>query len=240
MPWLPSRRRPLLCFFSPLSLFSLSPLCSLSRSRRSPKRRAPCTLRAYPPSGPHACSSRRPRRPTLPCACTERQAATRPNPAHQTRSRPNPAPRRCRVDHARAAKRAPRPFHFLRLMDFMHPFLPPLIPPLPITSRKRAAPLMVSLMAPTPLSLPTAPYKSDAELSLHSPLPELAPLSSSPRSPSLVHCSSPEYVVRRQSSPEFAVHRRSHAPAIRRSNPCSSPPGQNPIESSPSHARTQG
>jgi hypothetical protein len=48
-------------------------------------------------------------------------------------ARPKPARRRPRPPRPRA----PRPFHFLRLMDFMHLFLPPLIPPLPITSRKR-------------------------------------------------------------------------------------------------------
>jgi hypothetical protein len=67
------------------------------------------------------------------------------------------------------------------------------------------------------LTLLSLPYKSDAELSLHSSLPELASLSSSPRSPSLVHCSSPEVAVHHRSSPELAppepARRRGPLPA---------------------------
>jgi hypothetical protein len=97
---------------------------------------------------------------------------------------------------------------------------------------------------PGQLSLsPPSLCKRAAELSLQSPLPELALLSSSPRSPSLVHCSSPEVAVCRRSSPEFTGARRSSSePRTRhpKTEPCSSPSGRNPVEPSPSHARTQG
>jgi hypothetical protein len=45
MPWLPSRHRPLLCFFSPLSLFSLSSLLSLTIAQEPQAPRALHTAR---------------------------------------------------------------------------------------------------------------------------------------------------------------------------------------------------
>jgi hypothetical protein len=120
-------------------------------------------------------------------------------------------------------------------MDFMHPFLPPPIISLLETDASMVLKNRRPFSSPPrrPLFFPPSLYKRAAE-PLTSPLPELAPLSSSPRSPSLVHCSSPEVAVCRRSSPEFVVRRQSHAHAIRRLNPCSSPSGRNP-SSRPRH-----
>jgi hypothetical protein len=208
-------------------LSSLSPPCSLCTSSRphdarpcpAPARDAPRDSAERAPTPPRT----RPRPKPRPTRCSDREPTPRP---------PRPKPR--------ASVRSPPLMERQLLRFFLLPLFLSLVTDALTTFEDRRHPHEL----PCRLSLsPPSLCKRAAELSLQSPLPELALLSSSPRSPSLVHCSSSEVAVHRRSSPEFTGARRSSPePRTRqpKTEPCSSPSGRNPVEPSPSHARTQG
>jgi hypothetical protein len=152
-------------------------------------------------------------RPAHPRASAQR-ARTR---SHRlARATATPVRNRARADpcaHSRRDPEAPRVRSFLVVNGASTPlFLPPPIISLLETDASMVLKNHRLFSSPPwrPLFSPPSLYKRASE-PLTSPLPELAPLSSSPRSPSLVHCSSLEFA---------GVHRSSQFVAgVRRSSP---------------------
>jgi hypothetical protein len=210
LPLSPSSFPLLSSHLSPSLPCSLSPTCAAPVRRRD----GPCTLASpsptgHPVRGPGALHRLRPaqsREPTPDCS-------------RRARARLKSCPTRCFARTRSRTAQAPctaRPFDFSPLMELqlLRFFLIPLflsLKPTPLSSvmelnADRSLPGRPSLSSP---SL----YKRDNRASLPSPAYPSSPrLSSSP-----VHCSTPSFVaVRRWSSPEPAVRRRSHTLAIRR------------------------